>query len=251
LLSIYVSTNNHVAIQNSLPLIPQIMSALEGAQHRDWLSFGHHIISNVHSMLHDISLALASNEQSIQYSMDDRNLTAAYVMTHFQRSLLYMYAGSYDIALAILAKLNEEIKPYAVPYYTAQLYMRMAAIEALLRRTAVAMEHIIQAFAVLRSVGNLGELLFVADIYSLILYRQARFHEALEISLLCSKLRTTYGITRISYFEQLVDSKRSRVPAEVVARVQPPADDATIYDLIGQLSDIYETITPNTALVVE
>jgi hypothetical protein len=106
----------------------------------------------------------------------------------------------------------------------------MAAIEALLRRTSVAMEHIIQSFVVLRSVGNLGELLFVADIYSLILYRQARFHEALEVSLLCSKLRTTYGITRISYFEQLVDSKRSRVPAEVVARVQPPADDATIYD---------------------
>jgi len=251
LLSIYVSNNNHAAIQNSLPLIPQIIAALEGAQHRDWLSFGHHVISNVHSMLQDISLALASNEQSIQYSINDRNLTVAYVMTHFQRSLLYMYAGSYDIALAILVKLNEEIKPYAVPYYTALLYMRMAAIEALLRRTSVAMEHIIQSFAVLRSVGNLIELLFVADIYSLILYRQARFHQALEISLLCSKLRTTYGIIRISYFEQLVDSKRSRVSAEVVARVQPPADDTTIYDLIGQLSDIYETITPNTALVVE
>jgi hypothetical protein len=27
LLSIYVSTNNHAAIQNSLPLIPQIMAA--------------------------------------------------------------------------------------------------------------------------------------------------------------------------------------------------------------------------------
>ena len=251
LLSTYVSTNNHVAIQNTLPLLPQIMAALEVAQHRDWLSFAHHVISNVHSTLHDISLALAANDQSIQYSIEDRNLTAAYVMTHFQRSLLYMYAGSYDIALAILVKLNEDIKPYDVPYYSARLYMRMAAIEALLRRTPIAMEHIIQSFAVLRSVGNLGELLFVADIYSLILYRQARFHEALEISLLCSTLRATYGITRISYFEQLVDSKRSRVPAEVVANVPPPADDATIYDLIGRLSDIYATMTPETSLVIK
>jgi hypothetical protein len=34
-----------------------------------------------------------------------------------------MYAGSYDIALAILVKLNAEIKPYAVPYDTARLYI--------------------------------------------------------------------------------------------------------------------------------
>lgn len=242
-LNTYTSINDMSSMLTQMALIPDIIAHLEAARHRDWLSFAYHVISNAHATRQDITLAITDNETSIQWSTD-QVLTVAYIVTHFQRSLLYMYAGGYDIAYAVLSKLQDEIAAYDIPYYTARLHMRMAAIEALLRNTTSAQHHIIQSFEVLKSVGNLGELLFVSDIYSLILYRDARYQEALAISNLCSKLRNEYDIKRVSYIEQLVERKRNNIAPDIRNHAKTPAADSTIYDLLEQLTDIYSTLTP-------
>lgn len=241
--------HNHAVIAQLQPLIPQVLDILEAHQQRDWLAYAYHILANMHSMNQDITQALVANEHGIQYSIN-RTITAAYVFTNFQRSLLYMYTGSYDMAMAVLNRLQDDLKPFDVPYFTVRLQMRLAAIEALMHNLPQAVQYCQQSFAILKNTGNLGELLFVADIYSLILYRQARHHDAVEVSNLCTKLRHKYGHIRTSYIEQLVQRKYNNVAPEIRAYVPPPAPDSTIYDLISQLSDIYLSMTPAPPTIV-
>lgn len=240
-LHIYVNTQHSDGTTRTVHQIPQVITILESTHRRHWLAYAHHVLSIMHSNALDITTALAENEQSIQHCID-RSLNVAYIFTNFQRSLLYMYAGNYDMARAVLNKLHHDLQPYDVPYYSARLHMRLAAIEALLHNTSIASQHVANSFAVLKSMGNVGELLFIADIYSLILYRQARFQEALEISNLCTKLRSDYSMHRANYIELLVERKRANIAHTIHARVEPPATDSTIYDLLARLSDMYVSL---------
>ncbi len=116
--------------------------------------------------------------------------------------------------------------------------MRLAAISALMYNIDDAILHIVQSFEVLRCVGNVPEMLFVGEIYSLILYRQQRYESAYQISCLCTKLRNDYGMLRMGYVEQLVNAKRAKLPIWVRESVDAPDESSTIYDLIGILNSL-------------
>jgi hypothetical protein len=93
-------------------------------------------------------------------------------------------------------------------------------------------------------VGNVTELLFVAEIYSLIQFRQQAFASAIEISTLCAKLRNDYGMMRIGYIERLVSVKHAKIPVHIRESVDVPEENSTIYDLIGMLNALNQSRKP-------
>lgn len=157
---------------------------------------------------------------------------------------MHIFEGSYDIAKAILVHLSYQLKPFDVPYYDACLQLRLAAISALMYDLEDATCHISQTFDVLKCVGNVTELLFVAEIYSLIQYRQQAFASALEISTLCAKLRNDYGMMRIGYIERLVSVNRAKISVHIQESVDVPDENSTIYDLIGMLNALNQSRKP-------
>jgi hypothetical protein len=157
-----------------------------------------------------------------------------------------MMQGNYHIAKAVLLQLSNTLVPYDVPYYDAAIRMRLAAIDALMHNIDDAMQHIVASFDVLKCVGNVTELFFVADIYSLIQFRRQAFHSAHAISLLCAKLLADYGMCRLGYIDRVVTTKRAKIPAWVLESVEAPDDNSTIYDLIGMLNALNESLQLGT-----
>ena len=152
-----------------------------------------------------------------------------------------MYSGDYDIANGILQGLIQQIRPYKLPYLLATAELRIAGIKALLRDVDTAQQHLTQAFHTLHRVGSAHEILMVADVYSLICYRQSRFDDAYQINKESSYLREKLDLPRITYVERLVDDKRKKILATVAPDVQATPVNLTIYDLIDKLWGHFDT----------
>lgn len=242
-LSAFLSTQNSTAIAS---LDSQVLAAwthLETNDTTTWQNYARIPLSYWYCGRDDIAQArqICTRRDLLGKR---RVLTADGISLEFQNSLIHMMEGSYDIAKAILLNLSNELKPFDVPYYVASLEMRLAATEALMHNLDDAVLHIRQSFNVLKCVGNVTELLFVADIYSLIQFRRQAFHSAQAISMLCGKLHADYGMLRMGFIERLVNTKRAKIPAWVLDSIELPDKNSTIYDLITMLTEIRFVSTP-------
>jgi hypothetical protein len=240
-LSAHISTQNNAAIAALNPHIIPAWHLIEANETVAWQNYVRIPLSFWHAGREDFPQALLVCNNP-KRAGQPRSLTADSISLAFQHSLVHMMQGSYDIAKAILLQLLNTLEPFDVPYYVAAIKMRLAAIDALMHNLDDAVHHIVQSFDVLKCVGNVTELFFVADIYSLIQFRRQAYHSAHAISLLCAKLLAKYGMRRLGYIERVVNTKRAKIPAWVLESVEAPDDNSTIYDLIDMLNGLNHSL---------
>lgn len=233
--SIFVYTN---AIQT----IDQICEILYAEQQSYLLGIAHNILSKTYAAQNNLEQAFTSSYSALQF-FREHELSIGHIDALLQRSLIYMYSGDYDIANGILQGLIQQIRPYKLPYLLATAELRMAGIKALLRDVKTAQQHLIHAFHTLHRVGSAHEILMVADVYSLICYRQSRFTDAYQINKESSYLREKLDLPRITYIERLVEDKRKKILATLSPNVASPPVNLTIYDLVDKLWGYFDTDT--------
>lgn len=218
----------------TIDLINQVCEILHTEQQHYLLGVAHNILSSTYADKNDLEQAFSTSYNALQL-FREHELSLGHIDALLNRSLLYMYSGDYDIANGILQGLIQQIHPYNLPYLLATTQLRIAGINALLRNVDVAQHYLVQSFQTLHRIGNAHELLMVADVYSLICYRQARFVDAYSINKASSYLRTKLSLPRITYIERLVEDKRQKLLSMVSAEIQAMPVNLTIYDLIDKL----------------
>lgn len=225
---------------NAIQTIDQICEILHTDQQHYLLGIAHNILSKTYASQNNLERAFTSSYSALQF-FREHELSIGHIDALLQRSLIYMYSGDYDIANGILQGLIQQIRPYKLPYLLATAELRIAGIKALLRDVDTAQQHLTQAFHTLHRVGSAHEILMVADVYSLICYRQSRFDDAYQINKESSYLREKLDLPRITYVERLVDDKRKKILATVAPDVQATPVNLTIYDLIDKLWGHFDT----------
>ena len=234
------------AYSNAVELIDQVCAILHADQQHYLLGIAHNILSKTYAAQNNLERAFTSSYSALQY-FREYELSIGHIDALLQRSLIYMYSGDYDIANGILQGLIQQIRPYKLPYLLATAELRMAGIHALLRNIDVARQHLIQSFQTIHRIGSAHEILMVADVYSLICYRQSRFETAYQINKESSYLRERLDLPRITYIERLVDDKRKKILATVPPEIQATPVNLTIYDLIDKLWNHFDTAPKQTA----
>jgi tetratricopeptide (TPR) repeat protein len=218
----------------TIHLVNQVCEILQTDQQHYLLGIAHNILSGTYADKNDLEQAFSASYSALQL-FREYELSLGHIDALLHRSLLYMYSGDYDIANGILQGLIQQIRPYNLPYLHATAQLRIAGINALLRNVEVAQHYLAQSFQALHRIGNAHEILMVADIYSLICYRQSRFEDAYVINKETSYLRKKLNLPRITYFEQLVEDKRKKIIDVVAPELQSTPVNLTIYDLIDKL----------------
>jgi tetratricopeptide (TPR) repeat protein len=232
---------------NAIETINQICEILHTDQQHYLLGIAHNILSKTYATQNNLERAFTSSYSALQF-FREYELSIGHIDALLQRSLIYMYSGDYDIANGILQGLIQQIRPYKLPYLLATAELRIAGIHALLRNVEAARIHLTQAFQTLHRIGSAHEILMVADVYSLICYRQARFVEAYQINKASSYLREKLDLPRITYIERLVEDKRQKILSTVSAEIQATPVNLTIYDLIDRLWGYFDTKSLQTDL---
>jgi tetratricopeptide (TPR) repeat protein len=235
---------------NAIDAIHQICEILQTDQQHYLLGIAHNILSKTYATQNNLERAFTSSYSALQF-FREYELSIGHIDALLQRSLIYMYSGDYDIANGILQGLIQQIRPYKLPYLLATAELRIAGIHALLRNVDAARVHLTQSFQTLHRIGSAHELLMVADVYSLICYRQARFIEAYQINKESSYLREKLDLPRITYIERLVEDKRQKILATVSAEIQAAPVNLTIYDLIDKLWMQFDNTQPLTDHIVQ
>jgi tetratricopeptide (TPR) repeat protein len=225
--------------------IQQLCGILHIEQEYYLLGIAHNILSKTYAAQNQLDHAFTSSYSALQY-FREYELSIGHIDALLQRSLIYMYSGDYNIANGILHGLIQQIRPYKLPYLLATAQLRIAGIHALLRNIDVAHQHLTQAFQTLHRIGSAHEILMVADVYSLICYRQARYIEAYQINKESSYLREKLNLPRITYIERMVEDKRQKILSNVSLELQVALVNLTIYDLIDKLSSALDNQTSQT-----
>lgn len=223
---------------NAVTTIHQICEILQTEQQHYLLGIAHNILAKTYVAQNNLERAFTSSYSALQF-FREYELSIGHIDALLQRSLIYMYSGDYDIANGILQGLIHQIRPYKLPYLLATAELRIAGLHAILRNVEEARIHLMQAFHTLHRIGSAHEILMVADVYSLICYRQGRFVEAYQINKESSYLREKLNLPRITYIERLVEDKRQKILDTVSAEMQAEPVNLTIYDLIDKLWEYF------------
>jgi tetratricopeptide (TPR) repeat protein len=220
--------------EQTIDVINQVCAILQTEQQQYLLGIAYTILAGTYADKNNLEQAFSTSYSALQL-FSEYELSLGHINALLQRSLLYMYSGDYDIANGILQGLILQIRPYNLPDLFATAQLRIAGINALLRNVDTAQYHLTQAFQTLHRIGSAHEILMVADIYSLICYRQARFADAYIISKESSFLREKHNLPRITYFERLVEDKRAKILSTISQDIQATPVNLTVYDLIDKL----------------
>ena len=209
----------------------------------EWVAYAHHMHSNLSIAQDDLPAAVASSVLALQQSMMHAD-TAAYVTTMVHRSVVYMVTGAYALAEACLQQLAVTLHPYDLPPFTAAVQMRLAAVAALMHRPQQAHTHLAAALPAVTQCGSVSELLFIADIASLVLVHHGAYLQAVRVDTLCSTLRVTHAVARGDALEGYAARQRAKIPASVYAHLPHPDPDSTIADLL----DVLQVLPLSTVL---
>jgi tetratricopeptide (TPR) repeat protein len=229
-----IQSRQPIFYTQAITILEQLCEILQTEQQHYLLGIAHNILSKTYAAQNNLERAFTSSYSALQY-FREYELSIGHIDALLQRSLIYMYSGDYDIANGILQGLIQQIRPYKLPYLLATAQLRIAGIHALLRNVDAARHHLTQSFHTLHRIGSAHEILMVADIYSLICYRQARYFEAYQINKESSYLRDKLDLPRITYIERLVEEKRQKIRSTMSAELQATLVNLTIYDLIDKL----------------
>lgn len=215
-------------------ILDEICTVLLAEQQSYLLGVAHNMRAKTFAAQNNLERAFTSSYSALQY-FRDHELSLGHIDALLQRSLIYMYAGDYDIANGILQGLMHQIRPYNLSYLMATAELRLAGVNALIRNTDMALHHLKNAFSALHRIGSAHEILMVADIYSLICYRQTRYETAYIINKESSYLREKLDLPRITYVERLVEDKRAKILSTIALDLQTASVSLTLYDLIEKL----------------
>lgn len=187
----------------------------------------------------DSARAIAYNDQALRFYTQCKSAHGI-VEANFNRGLIYLALGAFDIAQPALVYARAEYARLRIGIGEAQCNLRLAAIAVLGGAVTQARALLADAIEPLHRAGGLQDMLYVMDIYSGILLLQGAFHDTIQLCDRIEHFRAERHIYRGKQLDAIFQQQRHIAHQQIVATplVTPhPMAHLTFYDVIRLIRD--------------